>query len=79
MGAIWSRGAAIGVDQPAQEETIVASGPVAAEREARTRRGFIGALVTAVLSALLIALLWLFARRAPSAGRDPDLTPPIAP
>ncbi len=78
-GAIWSRGAANGVEQPAQVETSVQNGADAADRVARTRREFIGALATAVLSALLIGLLWLFSRRAPSAGRDPVLTPLTGP
>jgi hypothetical protein len=42
----------------------------------RTRRGFLGALLTGVASVLLVALHWLVSRRAPSAGRDPNLTPP---
>ncbi len=44
-------------------------------RMARTRRGFIGALLAAIGSALAIGMLWLFARDAPSAGRDPAWPP----
>lgn len=43
---------------------------------ARTRRGFLGALLAALSSALVIALLWLLSRGAPSAGRDPNWTMP---
>ncbi len=46
------------------------------EANARTRRGFLSAVVVSLASALIVGLLWLIARRAPSAGRDPDLTPP---
>jgi hypothetical protein len=42
---------------------------------ARTRRGFIAAALAALASALLVGLLWLFSRHAPSAGRDPNMTP----
>ena len=42
---------------------------------ATTRRGFIGAVIAAGVSALVIALLWLISRNAPSAGRDPSQTP----
>ncbi|MFT4037065.1 MAG: hypothetical protein QM692_02695 [Thermomicrobiales bacterium] len=41
-----------------------------------TRRGFFGAVVTAVISAALIGLLWLVARNAPSAGTDPHFEEP---
>lgn len=49
------------------------------DRAARTRRGFLAALAVAVGSALLIGLLWLLSRGAPSAGRDPEWTPPAMP
>lgn len=42
---------------------------------ATTRRGFVGAVIAAAASALVIVLLWLISRGAPSAGRDPSLTP----
>ncbi|MBW3631520.1 MAG: hypothetical protein KY456_00690 [Chloroflexi bacterium] len=41
-----------------------------------TRREFLGAAVVAIGSALLVGILWLIARRAPSATRDPEMTPP---
>jgi hypothetical protein len=40
-----------------------------------TRREFLGASVVAIGSALLVGILWLVARRAPSATRDPHMTP----
>jgi hypothetical protein len=43
------------------------------DRVALTRRGFIGAALAAIGSAIVIALLWLIARNAPSAGSDPAL------
>jgi hypothetical protein len=49
------------------------SGPV----PATTRRGFLGAVLATVIAALIVGLLWLAARDAPSAGRDPQLTPPL--
>src|SRR3954469_20587692 len=42
---------------------------------ARTRRGFLGAFIASIASGLVIVLLWLVSRNAPSAGRDPHLTP----
>lgn len=44
---------------------------------AHTRRGFVGAALASLVSALVVALLWLLARGAPSAGRDPNLTRPM--
>jgi hypothetical protein len=41
-----------------------------------TRRGFLGAAVMAIMSALVIGLLWLISRGAPSAGTDPAYVPP---
>jgi hypothetical protein len=43
-----------------------------------TRRGFLGATVTAVVSAGVIGVLWLISRRAPSAGTDPAFVSPLA-
>jgi hypothetical protein len=45
-------------------------------RNDTTRRGFLGAAATAIVSALVIGLLWLIARDAPSAGTDPVYVPP---
>ncbi|MFN8663773.1 MAG: twin-arginine translocation signal domain-containing protein [Thermomicrobiales bacterium] len=46
-------------------------------RNETTRRGFLGAVVTTVVSAVVIGLLWLISREAPSAGTDPAYVPPI--
>jgi hypothetical protein len=46
-------------------------------RNETTRRGFLGAAVTTVVSAVVIGLLWLISREAPSAGTDPAYVPPI--
>jgi hypothetical protein len=46
-------------------------------RNETTRRGFLGAAVTAIASALVIGVLWLISRRAPSAGIDPAYVPPV--
>jgi hypothetical protein len=51
----------------------------AAARRTRTRRGFLGAAIASLVSGLVIALLWLISRRAPSAGRDPALTATVGP
>lgn len=45
-------------------------------RNETTRRGFLGAVITAIASALVIAVLWLISRGAPSAGTDPAYVPP---
>ena len=47
-------------------------------RNETTRRGFLGAVVTAAVSALVIGFLWLISRNAPSAGTDPVFAPPAA-
>jgi hypothetical protein len=49
------------------------------EREA-LRRDARAAVAVTVIAALLIGFLWLISRDAPSAGRDPNLTPlvPVA-
>jgi hypothetical protein len=39
----------------------------------------LGLLVVSAAALLLIGLLWLVARGAPSAGRDPDLKLPALP
>lgn len=65
-----------------QTESIDVATPQHGDRSARvarTRRGFVGALLTALGSALLLLLLWLVSRGAPSAGRDPEFTPPALP
>lgn len=41
-----------------------------------TRRGFLGAVIAAVISAAIIGVLWLVARDAPSAGTDPNFVEP---
>jgi hypothetical protein len=46
-------------------------------RNETTRRGFLGAVVTATLSALVIGVLWLISRDAPSSGTDPAYEPPV--
>jgi hypothetical protein len=46
-------------------------------RNETTRRGFLGAAVTAIVSALVIGFLWLISRGAPSAGTDPAYVPPV--
>ena len=46
------------------------------EATARTRRGLLGSLAVSLGAALIIVLLWLITRGAPSAGTDPNLTPP---
>jgi hypothetical protein len=53
---------------------------LAAGRDAidRARRGLLGAIVAGLGAALLVAVLWLAARDAPSAGRDPNLTQPMS-
>ena len=48
-------------------------------RNETTRRGFLGTAVTAIVSALVIGLLWLISRGAPSAGVDPAFARPAAP
>lgn len=40
------------------------------------RQGFLGLLGVSLAAMLLIGLLWLLARGAPSAGRDPNLALP---
>jgi hypothetical protein len=52
---------------------------VANERTAMWR-DFRAAVIVTVVSALLIGFLWLISHNAPSAGRDPNLTPlvPVA-
>jgi hypothetical protein len=45
-------------------------------RNETTRRGFLGAAATAIVSAFIIGLLWLISRSAPSAGTDPAYVPP---
>jgi hypothetical protein len=47
-------------------------------RNETTRRGFLGAAVAAIASAVVIGLLWLISRGAPSAGIDPAYKPPAA-
>jgi len=47
-------------------------------RNDTTRRGFLGAVATAVFSALVIGFLWLISRNAPSAGTDPAYKAPAA-
>jgi hypothetical protein len=51
----------------------------AARRDAidRARRGLLGAVAAGLGAALLVAVLWVAARDAPSAGRDPNLTQPM--
>jgi len=44
---------------------------------ASTRRGFLGAMLVSLGAALLIGLLWIVSRNAPSAGRDPAFTAPV--
>jgi hypothetical protein len=44
-------------------------------RLVRTRRNLIGAALTALGSALIVVILWLISRGAPSAGRDPAWPP----
>ena len=39
-------------------------------------RGLVGGVAVVIVSALVIAALWMVARDAPSAGRDPNQTPP---
>ena len=47
---------------------------------ARTRRGFLQALLVSIGVLLAVGTIWLVSRGAPSAGRDPEFTPPaIAP
>ncbi|MCA9877504.1 MAG: hypothetical protein KC442_06975 [Thermomicrobiales bacterium] len=46
-------------------------------RNETTRRGFLGAAATALVSALTIGVLWLISRRAPSAGVDPAYVSPL--
>jgi hypothetical protein len=46
-------------------------------RNETTRRGFLGAAVTAIVSAVVIGVLWLVSRGAPSAGTDPAYKPPV--
>jgi hypothetical protein len=41
------------------------------------RRGFLGAVAVSIAAAAIVGLLWSAAREAPSAGRDPNLTPPM--
>ena len=38
-------------------------------------RGFAGVVVVVVCALLLLGALWFVSRDAPSAGRDPNLTP----
>jgi hypothetical protein len=41
----------------------------------RMRHGFTAALLAGLASLLLIGGLWVVSREAPSAGRDPNMTP----
>lgn len=41
-----------------------------------TRREVIGATLVAGVAALVVGILWLVSRGAPSATRDPGMTPP---
>ena len=43
---------------------------------ARTRRGFLQALLVSIGVLLVVGTIWLVSRGAPSAGRDPEFTPP---
>jgi hypothetical protein len=45
-------------------------------RNETTRRGFLGAAATAIVSAIVIGFLWLVSRGAPSASTDPAYVPP---
>ena len=41
----------------------------------RMWRGFTGAVIVGIVSLLLVGVLWGISRSAPSAGRDPNMTP----
>jgi hypothetical protein len=66
-------------ERPPEPETGAPDADIAWDSMARTRRGFIGAALAAIGSAFIIAILWLIARGAPSARRDPALASPTAP
>ena len=43
---------------------------------ALARRGFLQSLLAAIGALLVVGLGWIVSRDAPSAGRDPEFTPP---
>ena len=44
--------------------------------QAVTRRGLMQSLAAAIGAVVVVAVVWLVSRNAPSAGRDPEFTPP---
>jgi hypothetical protein len=48
-------------------------------RRARTRRGFVQALLVAIGAVAVVGMTWVVGRGRPSAGRDPEYTPPAFP
>jgi hypothetical protein len=45
--------------------------------QARTRRGFLEAMLVSVSALLAVGVIWLVGRRGQSAGRDPEFMPPV--
>lgn len=41
------------------------------------RRGVLQSLLAAIGALLVVGLVWIVSRDAPSAGRDPEFTPPV--
>lgn len=41
------------------------------------RRGFLQSLLAAIGALLVVGMAWIVSRDAPSAGRDPEFTPPM--
>ena len=64
-----------GVDLPPDDNLEGLIERARADRVERTRRGLVGAVLAAIGSALAIGLVWLIARSAPSAERDPEWSP----
>jgi hypothetical protein len=64
------------MNRPGPEEGAAAQDEETAAK-ARTRRGFLGALLATLASGLVAVLLWLLSRNAPSAGRDPAWADPV--
>jgi hypothetical protein len=65
--------------EPSREPSRDRGSQPDSEQEAM-RKDVRAALIVTLVSALLIGLLWFISRDAPSAGRDPNMTPlvPVA-